>query len=119
MNVNPTQTTTSLRTGLLFEVYDFRGRDGWPEGQGGLVFNHFERRTIRCKFTGLPIERDERYVVRTDDTGKGWRVDRLPGFGPAETIYGPDRADYFPTNHEAAAALAWALDEIRDDSSLG
>jgi hypothetical protein len=120
MHVNPTQATTKLRTGLTFNVHDLRGTNGFPKDQGGLVFEHNEKRLIRCKYTGESIKRDARYVIRTAAGEQGWRIDLLPKIGPAEAVYGvTDRATHWPTNEAAAQALVEVLDEIRDNSSLG
>jgi hypothetical protein len=119
MNVKPTQKTTNLGTSTTFKVYDLRGTNGFPQGQDGLVFEHREQRLIACKYTGESIKRDARYVVRTAAGESGWRIDRIPGFGLIEAVYGENRQSHWATNHEAAAALQWALDEIRDNSSLG
>ena len=117
MNIRINQISSKLGTKLIFKVYDFRGIRGFPQGQDGFQFECFERREIRDKYTGLPIKRDERYVIRTDDTGKGWRIDRIPKVGPAEAIYGIDGASYWPTNTAAAKALSDLLDEIWDNTS--
>jgi hypothetical protein len=95
MHVKPTQKTTKLGTDLTFDVLDLRGRQGFPEGQDGLVFVHKDYRQVGISF-----------VVRTDSMCRGkWRVDRM--VGPiAEAVYGPNREDYFPTNTAAAVALA-------------
>jgi hypothetical protein len=120
MNVNPTQATTKLHTNLTFQVHDLRGQNGFPQGQDGLVFEHREQRVIRCKYSGLEIKRDARYVVRTAAGEQGWRIDLLPKLGPTEAVYGvADRATHWPTNEAAAQALVEVLDEIRDNSSLG
>ena len=119
MHVSPKQKTTNLRTATTFEVVDMQGQFGFPKGQGGLVFDHHEKRNITDKFTGLFIKRDARYVVRTDDTDKGWRIDQIRAWLPTEAVYGLDRATHWDTNHEAAAALQGRLDEIRDNSSVG
>lgn len=119
MRIKDGQQTTRLGTTLKFRVYDLRGVRGFPQGQQGYVFEYREQRSIRCKYTGAEIKRDERYVLRTDDTGKGWRIDRLPKFGPAEAVYGQNREDYWESAEDAAKALAWLQDEIRDNTSLG
>lgn len=118
MNIRPNQKTTKLRTrDKTFQVHDYRGVRRFPQDQGGFVFEYFERREIQDKFTGLPIKRNERYVIRTDNTGKGWRIDRFLKVGPDEAIYGLDGASYWRTNTAAAQALSDLLDEIRDNSS--
>lgn len=120
MNVKPTQNTTKLGTQIAFNVIDLRGKQGFPQGQDGLVFEHLERRLVRCKYTGESIKRDARYVIRTAAGDSGWRIDLLPKLGPAEAVYGvTDRATHWPTNEAAAQALVGVLDEIRDHSSLG
>jgi len=118
MHISPKQKTTKLGTDLEFRVHDFRGIRGFPQGQKGLVFEHHEQRVIQCRISGMPIPRDARYVVRTDDTGK-WRVDRLPKMSPFETVYGLDMATYWSTNHKAAWALSERLHEIEQNSTLG
>ena len=120
MYVKPNTKNTNLRTtDTNFEVVDMRSVPGWPEGQGGLLFEHREMRTIQCKYTGSPIKRYAHYLVRTAAGEEGWRIDLLPRIGPTETVYGLDRATHWATNHEAASALQGRLDEIRDNSSLG
>ena len=117
MNVKPTQKTTKLGTALSFKVYDFRGRNNFPTDQGGLVFEHLEKRVIRCKYTGREIKRNARYVVRTAAGQDGWRIDLL-GF-VTEAVYGLNHETHWKTNADAAKALSQRLDEIRDNSSLG
>lgn len=120
MYVNPSRPHTSLKSNLLFTVHDLRGKQGFPRGSKGLVFEYVEQRVVTCKVTGRDIQRDARYVIRTAAGEDGWRIDRLPKLGPAETVYGvKDRATHWPTNEAAAQALAEVLDEIRDHSSLG
>jgi len=119
MQVNPNQKTTKLGTDLTFEVVDMRGERGFPRGQKGLAFRHQERRTIHCKFTGVPINRKADYVIQTDHTGKGWRIDHHEGFGLKTAVYGPNREDYFPSHSAAASALKAHLDEIEHNSSIG
>ncbi len=118
MQVKPSQTTTKLGTDLTFEVVDMRGRNGFPAGQKGLAFSHSEDRTIQCRSTGIDIRRKARYVVRTDDTRQGWRVDHREGFGIDVAVYGPKRESYFPTHTAAAAALKSHLDEIQHNSTV-
>jgi hypothetical protein len=118
MNIGTNQKTTKLGTDLEFQVHDFRGVKGFPQGQKGLVFEHREQRVIQCKHSGMPIPRDERYVVRTDDTGQ-WRVDLRAKLGPFETVYGLDMATYWDTNHAAAWALSERLREIELNSTIG
>lgn len=120
MQVRPSQKTTKLGTALTFEVADFRGTHRFPKGQEGLVFLYEEKRVISDKYTGLNIHRDERYAIRTDDTGQGWRIDRRGRFCDT-AVYGlgKGRPSYWPTNHEAAAALEAVLEEIRTNSSVG
>lgn len=113
--------TTKLGTALSFKVYNLQMQNGFPVGSKGLVYEYLEQRTIQCKHTGLPIKRDARYAIRTDDTAQGWRIDLLPRVGPAETVYGigEGRPTYWSTAKLAAEALVGVLDEIRDNSSLG
>jgi len=120
MHVKTTQTTTKLGTKTVkFKIHDLRGTNGFPQSQGGLVFEHHEERVIRDKYTGLPIQRDARYVIRTGSDVKGWRIDLLPKLGPPEAVYDldPERTAYFPSNAEAAAALVRRLTEISDNST--
>ena len=109
-----TQKTTKLGTTLVFGIYDFQGQKGFPEGKSGLVFEHLENRTIFDKNTGLPIKRDERYIVVHTDGGRGWRIDSLPRVGPKEAIYGVEesRPAFWPTAEKAALALEAYLDEV-------
>ena len=114
-----TNSSPNLNTSLVFYVMDMQGMHGFPQGREGLVFEYRETRTIQCRYTGCGIKRDARYVLRTDGTGRGWRIDLLPKLGPAEAVYGvTDRATYWPTPEEAAQALVAVLDEIRDHTSL-
>ncbi|HSG20499.1 MAG TPA: hypothetical protein VLA31_06985, partial [Burkholderiaceae bacterium] len=94
---------------------------GFPAGQKGLVFEHREQRTIRCKYTGESIKRDARYVIRTAAGEQGWRIDLLPRIGPTEVVYGlaEGRPTHWPTKEAAAQALSAVLDEIQHNSSLG
>ena len=121
MYIDPKSETTKLRTSLTFRVLDYRGRGGFPKGPLGLVFSHHEKRNIRCCVTGTPIKRDALYTIRTADGEDGWRIDRVPARGPAETVYGigQGRPTHWATNQGAAAALEAVLNEIRDHSSLG
>ena len=118
MRINPTQKTTKLGTDVTFTVHDLRGVRGFPKDQRGLAFRHQERRVILCKVTGIEIRRHADYIVRTDDTGKGWRIDHMEGHGINTAVYGTNREDYFPSNHEAAKALQKHLDDIRDNSTI-
>ena len=97
MDISDTDNNTTLGTSLTFLILDYRGKYDFPGDQNGFVFEH--RRSIP-KTTST-----EGYAIRTDDTGGGWRVDYIPQFGPKETVYGPNRESYWPTNEEAAAAL--------------
>jgi len=112
MNINPTQQTSNLHTDLTFEVIDMRGTKGFPKGQKGLVFSHKDQRVLKCRVTGIDLPQNSTFVVRTDDTGKGWRIDRAEGFGMFVAVYGPNRESYFPTNDAAAAALETHLAEV-------
>jgi hypothetical protein len=120
MNIKDTQKTTKLGTRLAFNVIDLRGRSGFPQGQGGLVFEHREQRTIRCKFSGIEIKRDARYTIRTAAGESGWRIDLLPKIGPVEAVYGvgAGRPTHWPTKEEAAQALVGVLDEIEHNTSI-
>ena len=112
--------TTKLGTKLTFTVYDLQGQGGFPQGAEGLAYEHLEKRIIHCKYTGLPINRDERYILRTDDTGKGWRIDRIVKIGPNEAVYGlgESRLTYWASAKLAAKALSEVLDEIANNSSI-
>ena len=118
MNIGTNQKTTKLGTDLEFQVHDFRGVKGFPQGQKGLVFEHNEQRIINCRVSGMPIPRSARYIVRTDDTGY-WRVDYMPRVGPNEAIYGLDGMSQWTTNHSAAWALSERLREIELNSTIG
>jgi hypothetical protein len=119
------QKTTRLgvKKGLKFTIYDLRGKQGFPNTAEGLVFEYEEKRTIYCRYTGKPIKRNARYVIRTggnpSSKGKGWRIDSLHSMAPAEAVYGENGQAYFSTPTEAAKGLRWALDEIKNNSSLG
>ena len=114
-----TPKTTKLGTKLTLKVHDLQGQRGFPMGSKGLVYEYLEQRTIRCKYTGIEIKRDARYVIRTDACGQ-WRIDLLPKLGPAETVYGvgEGRPDYWPTAKQAAQALVGVLDEIANNTSI-
>jgi len=118
MRVKAGTKKTKLRTKLSFYVYDFRGTRGFPKGDEGFCFEHREKRVIYCKYTGVAIKRDARYLIRTDDTGKGWRIDEVAGV-LACAVYGVDRESYWPSNVQAACALQAYLEEIRTTSSVG
>lgn len=93
--------TINLGTSLPFTPVDFRGKSGFPSDDNGYVFWYTH-----------PVpnsKRDKTYVVRTDHTNEGWRVDYIPVVGPIEATYGPNRESYWPTKEEAAAALEWSL----------
>jgi hypothetical protein len=118
MHIKPTQKTTNLGSDITFAVHDFQGDYGFPQGQGGLVFEHLEKRVIRCKYSGQAIGRNARYVIRTAAGEEGWRIDLMPPLGPIETVYGLDRETHWASNTAAAKALSECLDDIRDNSSL-
>lgn len=110
--------TSNLGTKLTFTKHDVQGKWHFPQGEGGFAYEYKEFRTIFDRYTGRSIKRDVDYVVRTDVTGKGWRIDILPQVGPAETVYGPDRQTYWATPQAAARVLVGVLDEIETCSSL-
>lgn len=112
--------TAKLGTALSFKVHNLQGQNGFPVGSKGLVYEYLEQRVIRCKHTGIKIRRDARYVIRTDSTDKGWRIDLLPKLGPAETVYGLDagRSTYWSTPEQAAQAFSGVLDEIANNTSI-
>lgn len=120
MKIRTGQKVTKIGTNLPFTVYDFRGTNGFPHGQCGFVFEYLEKRIIACKYSGQPIKRDARYLIRTDETSF-WRIDMVPKFGPTEAVYGvdQDRLSHWKTAADAARALVGVLDEIQHNSSLG
>ena len=112
--------TTKLNTkALKFSVTDMQGKGGFPMGDEGFVYEYREQRVIKCRVTRLDIHRDVRYRIRTDDTGRGFRIDLLPKFGPAEAVYGlaEGRPTYWDSAEQAAAALVDVLDEIATNST--
>lgn len=110
--------TIKLGTSLKFTVYDFRGQFDFPEDDNGFLYMYHELRTIQCRFTGKDIKRNERYAIRSDSGGKGWRIDRLVSYGPLEAVYGEDGQAYFDTPKAAAKGLVWAQDEIARNTSV-
>jgi len=96
---------TNLGTNISFRIVDMRGKGGFPKGREGLVYEHLERRTLKNKYTGFPIKRDEQYVIRTSTQSKGWRIDRIALLTGPEAISAPDRTSSWETPQIAAVAL--------------
>lgn len=95
-------------------ILDFRGQNGFPNDERGICYEFNQSVQYFDRWTNIPRKVHKRYVVRTDTTNQGWRIDHLPPIGPAEAVRGlSDNKAYWNTAQEAATALGEVLDEIR------
>ena len=112
MRIADGQQRTKLRTGLDFEVIDYRGKRGFPAGQEGFLFKHEDSRKLSDRYTGRPVQMRDAYLIRTAAGETGWRIDKME-FGIATAVYGGGGRSHWPTNHEAAKALVLHLEKVR------
>ena len=66
---------------LRFETVDMRDQRGFPTGPQGVVYIHHSKWTLPHRYTGVEKVVKRSWVIRTNRTNDGWRIDRH-SFGP-------------------------------------
>jgi hypothetical protein len=100
---------TRLDTDLKFIILDMRGRNNFPEGPSGLVYQHIDRREVKRPYTGETVKMRGEYLIRADDSG--WRIDEVD-YPINVAVYGPGHQTHFKTPREAAKALQAYLQDL-------
>lgn len=101
----------SLGTRQRFEVLDMRGKKGFPEGDEGFVYILKYSTELPQRYTGIPKKWKRTFIIRTDDSNKGWRIDKSD-MGIPETVRGLE--SYYRTPQEAAKKLVGYLEGLTE-----
>ena len=98
-------------SGLDFSVLDMQGKSGFPEGPEGFVYSYALRTEIMVKGYKKPWRAD--FVIRTDKTNKGWRIDKLD-MGIPEKV--DEMPGYYRSPDLAAKDLAAYINDVESGS---
>lgn len=106
-----TTMTCNLGTNLTFTILDMQGKNSFPEGAEGLVYQC----QVRVVNPSILRKWAETYFIRTggcSPNGRAWRIDKasIVAGGPFEAVYAHDRTSHWATPKEAAKVLAAALE---------
>ena len=102
---------TNLGTKYRFDILDKRGKDGFPDGPEGLIYRLDVEKALHEYPVGGTKDWKATFVIRTDTSGRGWRIDKMDLF-IAESVRG--LKDYYRTPKDAAKKLAAYLDTLTE-----
>ena len=109
--ISTTQTSTRLGSNLPFVIVRMHGRNNFPEkGLRGYVFLHKEDRYLPQRYSGIPRQQKNNWVVRSDARSGRWRIDRHIVSSLFDCV--PDLSALFDSAHDAALALERYLNRI-------